>query len=155
MMPRGRTIMRRSRDDSSPRSSQAKGQAAGPVTGSPRLYGLAAESAPAGARPHAAGDQGVTFRRIAKTTGRHLDGPARTISPAQAEAHLGFLSVLAAPDNPHLEHAPAGEGPQSASMPYRCCPAVRGATGLARPCAVTVGPRSRQAPPAQGQRWRE
>jgi len=65
-----------------------------------RLYGLAAESAPAGARLHAAADQGVPFRRIAKTAGHRLDVPARTISPAQAEAHLGFLPALAAPGNP-------------------------------------------------------
>jgi hypothetical protein len=58
-----------------------------------RLYRLAAESAPAGARLHAVGDQGVPFRRIAETVGHHLDVPTRTISPAEAEAHFGFLSA--------------------------------------------------------------
>jgi len=71
------------------------------MTGSPRACTrLAAESAPAGARLHAVGDQGVPFRRIAETTGHHLDGPARTISPEEAEAHFGFLSALVALDNP-------------------------------------------------------
>ena len=65
-----------------------------------RLYRLAAESAPADARLHAVGDQGVPFRRIAETIGHRLDVPARTISPAEAEAHFGILSALVALDNP-------------------------------------------------------
>jgi hypothetical protein len=70
------------------------------MTGSPHACTrLAAESAPAGARLHAVGDQGVPFRRIAKTIGHHLD-VARTISPAEAEAHFGFLSALVALGNP-------------------------------------------------------
>jgi hypothetical protein len=58
-----------------------------------RLHRLAAESALAGARLHAVGDQGVPFRRIAETIGHHLDVPARTISPAEAEAHFGIRSA--------------------------------------------------------------
>ncbi len=58
-----------------------------------RLYPAGRRIAAAGARLHAVGDQGVPFRRIAETIGHHLDGPARTISPAEAEAHFGFLST--------------------------------------------------------------
>jgi hypothetical protein len=65
-----------------------------------RLYRLAAESAPAGARLHAVGGQSLPFRRLAETIGHHLDVPARTISPAEAEAHFGILSALVALDNP-------------------------------------------------------
>ena len=65
-----------------------------------RLPRLAAESALARARLHAVGDQGVPFRRIAETIGHHLDVPARTICPAEAESHFGFLSALVALDNP-------------------------------------------------------
>jgi hypothetical protein len=58
------------------------------MTGSPHARTrLAAES-------HAVGDQSVPFRRIAETIGHHLDVPARTISPAEAEAHFDFLSAL-------------------------------------------------------------
>jgi hypothetical protein len=57
------------------------------MTGSPHACTrLAAEGAPAGARLHAVGDQGVPFRRIAETIGHHLDVPALTISRAEAEA---------------------------------------------------------------------
>jgi len=46
------------------------------MTGSPHACArLAAESAPAGARLHAVGDQGVPFRRIAETTGHHPTHP--------------------------------------------------------------------------------
>ena len=63
-------------------------------------YRLAAESAPAGAHLHAVGDQGVPFRRIAETIG-HLYVPARTISPAEADARFGLLSALVALDREH------------------------------------------------------
>jgi nucleoside-diphosphate-sugar epimerase len=55
-----------------------------------RVFRLAVESAPAGSRLHAIGEQGVPFREIAEAIGRHLNMPTRSIS-AQEAAELGFL----------------------------------------------------------------
>lgn len=65
-----------------------------------RLYRLALESAPAGSRLHAVGDQGITFREITEGIGRGLDLPVVSIPPTEAEAHFGFLSAHAQADNP-------------------------------------------------------
>src|SRR5437016_4447568 len=43
-----------------------------------RLYRLALESAPAGTRLHAVGDEGIAFRRIAEAIGHGLDVPVRS-----------------------------------------------------------------------------
>jgi nucleoside-diphosphate-sugar epimerase len=67
-----------------------------------RLYRLALESAPAGSRLHAVGDEGITFRRIAEGIGRGLNLPVISIPPTEAEAHFGFLSAHAQADNPSL-----------------------------------------------------
>ncbi|MFJ5637809.1 SDR family oxidoreductase [Streptomyces goshikiensis] len=65
-----------------------------------RLYRLALESAPAGSRLHAVGDEGITFRQIAESIGRGLNLPVVSIPPTEAEAHFGFLSTHAQADNP-------------------------------------------------------
>jgi nucleoside-diphosphate-sugar epimerase len=65
-----------------------------------RLYRLALESAPAGSRLHAVGDEGIAFRRIAEAIGHGLDVPVRSIEPDQAGEYLGYLASLAALDNP-------------------------------------------------------
>jgi nucleoside-diphosphate-sugar epimerase len=65
-----------------------------------RLFRLALESAPAGTRLHAVGDEGVAFRDIAASIGRHLDVPVRSLPAAAADAHFGFLGRLVALDNP-------------------------------------------------------
>jgi nucleoside-diphosphate-sugar epimerase len=66
-----------------------------------RLYRLALEAAPAGARLHAAAEEGVAFRSIAEAIGRGLGVPARSIAPEQAGALLGgFLGLVAQLDNP-------------------------------------------------------
>ncbi|MCP9624993.1 SDR family oxidoreductase [Nocardia otitidiscaviarum] len=65
-----------------------------------RLYRLALESAPAGSRLHAVGDEGVTFRQIAEGIGRGLNLPVVSIPATEAEAHFGFLSAHAQADNP-------------------------------------------------------
>ena len=65
-----------------------------------RLYRLALESAPAGSRLHAVGDEGIEFRRIAETIGHRLDVPARSIEAEQAAEYLGFLAAFAGLDNP-------------------------------------------------------
>lgn len=64
------------------------------------LYRLALEVAPAGTRLHGVADEGVPFRDIAAVIGRHLDLPVTSISPEQAGAHFGFLSVFGMLDNP-------------------------------------------------------
>jgi nucleoside-diphosphate-sugar epimerase len=64
------------------------------------LYRLALESAPAGTRLHAVGDEGVPFRQIAEAIGRHLGVPVVSIAPDQADAHFGFLGMLVQLDNP-------------------------------------------------------
>lgn len=65
-----------------------------------RLYRLALESAPAGARLHAIGDEGVRFREIAEAVGRRLDLPAISIAPPEAAGHFGWLAHFAAQDVP-------------------------------------------------------
>lgn len=65
-----------------------------------RLYRLALESAPAGARLHAVGDEQIPFRRIAEVIGRRLGLPVAGIEAAQAEAYFGFLAAHVQADNP-------------------------------------------------------
>jgi nucleoside-diphosphate-sugar epimerase len=65
-----------------------------------RLTRLAAESAPAGSVLHAVGDEGVPFRDIAEVIGRHLDVPAKSLSPAEAGEHFGPLGHFVGLDSP-------------------------------------------------------
>lgn len=65
-----------------------------------RLYRLAIEAAPAGSRLHAVGDEGVPFREIAETIGRHLNLPVVGIPPEEAADHFGFLAHFVPLDNP-------------------------------------------------------
>ena len=66
-----------------------------------RLYRLAGEAAPAGARLHAAAEEGVPFRAIAEAIGRGLGVPAKSIPAAQMGDILGgFLGVVTQLDNP-------------------------------------------------------
>lgn len=65
-----------------------------------RLFRLAVEKAPAGARLHGVGEQGVAFRDIAGAIGRLLDLPVRQLSPEEAAGHFGWLAGFAALDNP-------------------------------------------------------
>ncbi|MEH1165743.1 SDR family oxidoreductase [Micromonospora sp. CPCC 205539] len=64
------------------------------------LYRLALEKAPAGARLHAAADEGVPFHQIAAAIGRNLDIPVRSIEPDEANDYFGFLGSFAQMDNP-------------------------------------------------------
>lgn len=64
------------------------------------LYRLALEKAPAGTRLHGAADEGVPFQQIAAAIGHNLDIPVRSISPAEANDHFGFLGSFAQMDNP-------------------------------------------------------
>ena len=65
-----------------------------------RLYRLAVESAPAGARLHGVAEQGVPFRQIAEAIGRGLGLPAASVTPDEAATYLGFLATFAQVDNP-------------------------------------------------------
>jgi nucleoside-diphosphate-sugar epimerase len=65
-----------------------------------RLFRLACESGPAGSRWHGVADEGVAFRTIAETIGRHLDLPVVSVSPEEALDHFGFLGFLVPLDNP-------------------------------------------------------
>jgi nucleoside-diphosphate-sugar epimerase len=61
-----------------------------------RLYRLALEQAPTGARLHAVADGGVPFREIAEAIGRGLGLPAQSADPDQ----FGFLARFVGLDNP-------------------------------------------------------
>jgi nucleoside-diphosphate-sugar epimerase len=65
-----------------------------------RLYRLALESAPAGTRLHAVGDEGIEFLRIAEAIGRGLEVPVRSVEAEQAAEYVGFLARFVALDNP-------------------------------------------------------
>jgi nucleoside-diphosphate-sugar epimerase len=73
---------------------------AGHTLDAAHLYRLALESAPAGSRLHAVGDEGVPFREIAVVIGRRLGVPAVSIPAADAGEHFGFLGALVSIDNP-------------------------------------------------------
>ena len=64
------------------------------------LYRLALESAPAGSRLHAVGDEGVPFKEIAQAIGRNLGLPVASIAAEDANEHFGFLGGLVQLDNP-------------------------------------------------------
>jgi nucleoside-diphosphate-sugar epimerase len=64
-----------------------------------RLYRLALESAPAGTRLHGVADEGVPFRDIAESVGRHLDLPTKSITADEAPEHFGFLAPFAMLDD--------------------------------------------------------
>ncbi|MER5795479.1 NAD-dependent epimerase/dehydratase family protein [Streptomyces sp. NPDC001980] len=65
-----------------------------------RLFRLAVESAPAGARLHAIGDEGVSVRDIAQAIGRRLNLPATGMPQDEADGHFGFLGAILARDSP-------------------------------------------------------
>ena len=70
--------------------------AAAHVLGVGRLYRLALEKHESGARYHAAAEEGVRLRDIAEAIGRGLKIPAVSISPEEAPAHFGWMSMFAA-----------------------------------------------------------
>ncbi|HTZ30703.1 MAG TPA: SDR family oxidoreductase [Streptosporangiaceae bacterium] len=65
-----------------------------------RLFRLALESAPAGARLHGVAEEGVPFREFASAIGRNLGVPTASIAPDEAAGHFGFLAMFAGADNP-------------------------------------------------------
>ncbi len=62
------------------------------------LYRLALEKHEAGAKYHAVAEEGVAMRDIAEAIGRGLKVPVVSLSPEQAQAHFGWLSVFASHD---------------------------------------------------------
>ena len=65
-----------------------------------RLFRLALESAPAGTRLNAVGDEGVPFRDIAEVIGKHLDLPVTGLSQQEAAGHFGLFAIFASIDVP-------------------------------------------------------
>ena len=65
-----------------------------------RVYHLTIEAAPAGSRLHAVADEGVPYREIAETIGRHLDVPAVSVSPEDVADYFGHLASAVSADNP-------------------------------------------------------
>jgi nucleoside-diphosphate-sugar epimerase len=65
-----------------------------------RLFRLALESAPTGARLHAIGDEGVPVREIAGAVGGHLGLPVTSVAPETAADHFGWLGVFFSLDLP-------------------------------------------------------
>ena len=72
--------------------------AAAHVSDVARLYLLALEKNEIGARYHAVAEEGVRMKDIAETIGRGLKVPVKSISPAEAQAHFGWLGMFAAHD---------------------------------------------------------
>ncbi len=70
------------------------------VSDAARLARLAVEAAPAGSVLHAAGEEGVPFLHVAEAMGRGLGIPTRSVDPADAVEHFGFLGLFAALDSP-------------------------------------------------------
>ncbi|AGB23765.1 nucleoside-diphosphate-sugar epimerase [Mycobacterium sp. JS623] len=65
-----------------------------------RLFRLALESAPTGARLHAIGDEGVPVRDIAAAIGRHLGVPVAAVPTEKALDHFGWLGTFFSLDVP-------------------------------------------------------
>lgn len=65
-----------------------------------RLYRLALESAPAGARLHAVAEEGIPVGDIAGVIGRHLNLPVTSISGEQAASHFTWLAPFITLDVP-------------------------------------------------------
>jgi nucleoside-diphosphate-sugar epimerase len=65
-----------------------------------RLFRLGLEGAPAGARLHAIGDEGVPFREITDVIGRQLGLPVRSVSADEAAGHFGLFAMFASLDAP-------------------------------------------------------
>lgn len=63
------------------------------------LFRLALESGIAGARYHAAAEQGIPFRQIAEAIGRGLNLPVVSLAPADVPAHFGWFANFAAIDS--------------------------------------------------------
>jgi len=66
------------------------------------LYRLAIEKAPAGSYLTGRDEEGIPFRDIASIIGKYLNMPVVSISREEANAHFGFLGLLATLDIPSV-----------------------------------------------------
>jgi nucleoside-diphosphate-sugar epimerase len=64
------------------------------------LFRLALEAAPAGARLHGVGEEGVPVRDIAEVIGRHVTLPVTAVSREEADGHFGWLAAVLSMDVP-------------------------------------------------------
>jgi nucleoside-diphosphate-sugar epimerase len=64
------------------------------------LFRLALEAGSAGARYHAAAEDGIPVREIAEIIGRRLNVPVVSKSPEEAAEHFSWLAPFLAADNP-------------------------------------------------------
>jgi len=64
------------------------------------LYRLALEEATIGTRFHGVAEEGIAFKDIAKTIGKHLNIPVVSISPEEAADHFGWFTGFASLDIP-------------------------------------------------------
>lgn len=65
-----------------------------------RLYRLAIEKAQRNAKYHAVAEEGISARAIAEALGGRLELPVKSIAPAEAQAHFGWLAMFASHDMP-------------------------------------------------------
>jgi len=65
-----------------------------------RLYRLALEAAPAGTRWHAVDEEGVAFRDIAGSIGRHLGVATGSIPDEEVGTYFDYLAFFVSLDNP-------------------------------------------------------
>ena len=72
--------------------------AAAHVSDVARLYRLALEKHEPGAKYHAVAEEGVSMRDIAEPIGRGLKIPVVSLSPEEAAAHFGWLTMFASSD---------------------------------------------------------
>jgi nucleoside-diphosphate-sugar epimerase len=63
-----------------------------------KLYRLALEKHETGAKYHAVAEEGVAVRDIAEAISKGLKVPVVSLSPEEAQAHFGFLSMFASHD---------------------------------------------------------
>lgn len=64
------------------------------------LFRLALENGEAGARYHAAAEEGIPFRDIAEAIGNHLGVGIASLAPEEASRHFGWLAPFIGTDNP-------------------------------------------------------
>ena len=65
-----------------------------------RAFRLTLEQAAPGSRLHPVADEGIAFREIAESIGRHLDVPVKSIPADDAAEHFGNLGAFVGLDNP-------------------------------------------------------
>ncbi|MGJ4939139.1 SDR family oxidoreductase [Bradyrhizobium sp. HKCCYLS1011] len=68
------------------------------VTDVARVYRLALEKRQAGARYHVVAEEGIPARRIAEVLGKGLGLPVKSLSPAEAQDHFGWMAMFVAMD---------------------------------------------------------